>query len=273
MFDTVAIVGVGMIGGSIGLAIKKKKIARRVIGIGHRRKSIQTALKYKSIDEGFLDLRKIKEADLVILACPVSRIIEILRKVSRYARPGALVIDVGSTKSEIIKTAQKSKIEFIGSHPLAGMEKTGVASAKGDIFEGSLCLVTPLKNTRPALINKIRRFWHALGARTQVMDASTHDRILAYVSHLPHAVIFGLIDCVEARYLQFGAGGLKDTTRIGLSEPLLWRDIFLTNRQELLGAIKGFNRSLARLESLISNNQPKALASYLQKSRNKRNGF
>jgi prephenate dehydrogenase len=273
LFNKVAIVGVGLIGGSIGLAIKKNKIARAVIGIGHHQRSIQLALRCESIDEGSLDLRKIKDADLVILACPVSRIIRILPKLSRFLNRDSLVIDVGSTKSEIVKAAQKSKIEFIGCHPLVGMEKTGVANAKNDIFEGSLCLVVPLKKTQPAPIDKIRRFWKALGARTQVMDAFRHDRILAFVSHLPHAIVFGLIDCIKARYLKFGAGGLKDTTRIGSSDPLMWRDIFLTNRKELLGALKDFNRSLARLESLIRDNQLKALAYYLTKARNKRDGF
>lgn len=273
LFKNIAIVGVGLIGGSLGLAIKKKKIAKKVIGIGHRKQSIRQALRQRVIDEGYLDLRNIKDADLVILATPVSQIMSMLATLSQYVSKGSLVVDVGSTKSEIIRIAERSGLEFIGCHPLAGMEKTGVQNAKDDLFAGSLCLVVPTKNTQKESLRKIQRFWKTLGARAEALDAASHDRILAFVSHLPHAAAFGLIDCIKPAYLRYAAGGLKDTTRIGLSDSRLWRDIFLTNRKACVQAIKSFKQSLARLEFLIKTNQPKALASYLERARNKRNGF
>lgn len=273
MFDRVAIVGVGLIGGSVGLAIKEKKIAGKVIGIGHRRESIRQALRQGAIDEGYLDLSKVKGAGLVILAAPVLQIMSILPRLSQYVTRDTLVMDVGSTKSEIIKTAQKSGLEFIGCHPLAGMEKKGPQNAKSDIFKGSLCLIVPSRKTRIGSLRRAIKFWKAIGARAEVLDSSKHDRILAFVSHLPHAAAFGMLDCIKPDYLRYAASGLKDTTRIGLSDPLLWRDIFLTNQKELLRAIASFRGSLTRLESLIKNNHSEALASYLEKARNKRHGL
>jgi prephenate dehydrogenase len=273
LFNKVAIVGVGLIGGSLGLAIKNKGIARKVIGIGHRQKSIDQAIRRRAIDDGSLELSSIKDADLVILAPPVGEILKILPKLPQFINSNCLVIDAGSTKSEIMKLAQKSKVKFIGCHPLAGMEKKGVENAKRAIFQDSLCLLVPLENIDKAALGKIQRFWKTLGARTKIIDAKSHDRILAFTSHLPHAVVFSLIDCIRPGYLPYAARGLKDTTRIGLSDPCLWRDIFLTNRKELLFAIKNFKGSLARLELLIKNNQPKEIATYLQRAGIKRNEF
>ena len=273
LFKRVAIIGVGLIGGSIGLAIKKKGLAKEVIGIGRRRKSLLRALRIGAIDEGYLTLRKIKDADLVILAAPVSQIIKSLPRLHKFINNGCVVIDVGSTKSEIISLAAKSQIEFVGCHPLAGMEKGGAQNAKSGIFKNSLCLLVPLKDTSEVTLDKIQRFWRELGARTEILDAGSHDRILAFVSHLPHAVVFALIDCLKLDYLSYAASGLKDTTRIGLSEPLLWRDIFLTNRKELIKAIKKFKNSLARLEFFLKSNQPRKLGIYLKKARDKSRTF
>lgn len=273
LFDSVVIVGVGLIGGSVGLAIKEKKIAKKVIGIGHRRESLRQALRQGAIDEGYLDLSKAKGADLVILAAPVLQIMGILPRLSQYISRDTLVMDVGSTKSEIIKISENSGLEFIGCHPLAGMEKRGPKNARGDIFKGSLCLIVPSKKAKDSSLRRAIKFWKAIGARIEVLDSSSHDRILAFVSHLPHAAVFGMLDCIKPDYLRYAASGLKDTTRIGLSDPHLWRDIFLTNRKELLKAIASFRSSLTRLESLIKDNRSKELAAYLEKARNKRHGL
>lgn len=273
LFKKVAIIGVGLIGGSLGLALKKKGLAGEIIGIGHRQKSINEAIRRRAIDESSLELSSIKDADLVILATPVGEILKILPQLAQFINSNCLVIDVGSTKSEIMKLAQKSKVKFIGCHPLAGMEKKGVENAKCGIFQDSLCLLVPLKNTTNPALEKIQRFWKILGARTKLIDARSHDRILAFTSHLPHAVVFSLLDCIRPGYLPYAASGLKDTTRIGLSDPCLWRDIFLTNREELLLAINTFEKSLQRLKFLIKNNNNRVLRTYLEKARDKRNSL
>lgn len=273
LFNKVAIVGVGLIGGSFGLALRKKGLAENIIGIGHHQKSIDRALKVGAIDQGYLELGCAKDADLLVLSAPVKEIINILPKLNNFINKDCLIIDAGSTKSEIIKIAGKHKLRFIGCHPLAGMEKKGPENARADLFMNSLCLLVPPKKYDSQDLSRVKKLWEAIGTRTTVMDCARHDRILAFTSHLPHAVVFGLIDCLKSDYLEFGAGGLKDTTRIGLSDPLLWKDIFLTNRKELIAAINTFEKSLQRLKSLIENNNDSALKSYLEKSRNKRNGL
>ena len=273
LFKNVAIVGVGLIGGSIGLAIKKKGLADKVIGIGRRRESLNEALAVGAVDQAYLGLENIKGADLVVLAAPVREIIKIIPQLPGLISKDCVVIDAGSTKSEILKTAQRYKLNFIGAHPLAGMEKKGPKYARAGLFENSWCLLVPAKTAKAAALKKIEKLWVKTGARIKIISARDHDRILAYTSHLPHLVVFGLLDCLKRDYLEFAASGLKDTTRIGLSDPLLWRDIFLTNRKEVLKAIKAFKKSLARLEETIAANHPGKLVSCLESSRNKRNAF
>jgi len=272
-FNKVAIIGVGLIGGSIGLGIKKKRLASCVIGIGHHRKSINEALKIGAIDEGYSELHKIKGADLVILATPVGAIIKFLPLLSRFIDKDCVVIDVGSTKLQITEIAKKSGIEFVGCHPLCGLERKGPRNADNRIFQDSLCILTPYKNTRKETLRKVCDFWKALGSKIKILDAATHDRILAFVSHLPHTAAFSLMDCLAPGYLKFASGGLKDITRIADSDPLVWRDIFISNRKEILTALNKFKKSLCRLESFIRNNQPDKLEAFLEKARRKRNVF
>lgn len=273
LFNKVAIIGVGLIGGSLGLALKKKALAKEIIGIGHHQKSIDRALRVGAIDTGYVELGKIRGADLVILAAPVKEIITILPKLKNLISEECLIIDAGSTKSEIIKISQKHKLRFIGCHPLAGMEKKGPENAREDLFKGSFCLLVPPKKYNPQDLSRVKKLWGVLGAKVLVLNPAEHDRIVAFTSHLPHAVVFSLLECLRSEYLKFGAGGLKDTTRIGLSDPLLWKDIFLTNRQQLLLAINTFEKSLRRLKCLIKNNNDRALRVYLEKARDKRNGL
>ncbi|HAH21170.1 MAG: hypothetical protein A2Y00_00755 [Omnitrophica WOR_2 bacterium GWF2_43_52] len=273
LFDTVAIVGVGLIGGSLGLAMKHHGLVKKIIGIGHRRESLAVALEKGAIDEGYLELDKLMDADVVILATPVNEIKMSIPRIAKIIRKECIVIDVGSTKAEIVKAAEKCRLNFVGCHPLAGMEKRGVENARSALFENSLCLLIAAKKTRKEAVAKVKTLWEAVGAHTKTMDARSHDRVLAFVSHLPHAVAFCLIDCIKPGYLGFAASGLKDTTRISMSDPVVWKDIFLTNRAELLKAIKDFKRSLGRLESFVNARQSKQIAAYLTKSRKKRNAI
>lgn len=273
LFNKVAIIGVGLIGGSLGLALKKKALAKEIIGIGHRQKSIDQALRVGAIDAGYLELDKLRDADLVILAAPVKEIIDILPKLKNLITKDCLIIDAGSTKSEIIKTAEKHKLRYIGCHPLAGMEKKGPENARADLFKNSLCLLVSPKKYNPQDLSRVKKLWEALGARTLVLNSEKHDRILSFTSHLPHAVAFSLIDCIKPEYFSFAASGLKDTTRIALSDSLLWKDIFLTNRKQLLLAINTFEKSLRRMKILIKDNRTDKLKGYLEKARDKRNGL
>jgi len=270
LFNKVAIVGVGIIGGSIGLAVKKRKLARLVIGISRHKKTIDSALTRKAIDRGFCDISAVQEADLVILALPVSSIIQIGREMTALIKSGVLVTDTGSTKKEVVRELEKVLPNFVGGHPLAGSEKQGVINADGDLFRDSLCILTPTKKTSKTALNKIKNFWKVLGAQVFYLSPAKHDKYISYVSHLPHIVAFSLIYSIPRNTLYLASGGLKDTTRIAASGDELWKDIFITNPENILVALKTFNNSLSRIRSAIIRRDTKALVKILRQARLKR---
>jgi len=276
LFNKVAIVGVGLIGGSIGLSIKKKKIANSVIGVTRHRATILKAKKMGAIDEGTKDIKKIKDSDLVILGCPVRTIISISERIIPLLKKGAILIDVGSTKKEIVSKIKRSlteDIDFIGCHPLAGSEKRGVTNAREDLFKDSLCILTPLRYTKKESLNRIIKLWKNLGAQTLILSPERHDLILSLVSHLPHVISFSLIRSIPKRYFEFASSSLKDTTRIASSDPSLWTDVFLTNQKYILKAIERFQRSLGDFKKIIREGNENKLFKMLQAARLKRDAL
>lgn len=273
LFRKVAIVGVGLIGGSIGLAIKKRRLAAEVIGVSRRQKTINNALRRGAIDKGSADLRIIKDADLVILAPPVNSIIKIAPLVSKMIKEGCILSDVGSTKKEIVSKLEKTFPNYIGAHPLAGSQKAGVAYASSEMFKDSLCLLTPTHRTKNHVLRKVSRLWQEMGAKVICVSPEEHDKILSFVSHLPHVIAFNLIDLIPRQYLKFVASGLKDATRIASSEPQLWQDIFMTNRKDVLRALKGFYQRLHKFERLLSKKDTKGLYRFLSKAKQKRDSL
>lgn len=273
LFNKVAVIGVGLIGGSLGLALKKKRLAGEVIGVSRHKKTLVLARKKGAIDKGAQEFDIIKGADLVILAAPVQTILNLAPRVSKIVKPDCIVIDVGSTKQKLVSGLEKIFPRYIGTHPLAGLEKRGVAYADGGIFKDSLCILTPTENTDKQGFNKIKRLWNMLGVKTVILSPSLHDRILSYVSHLPHLLAFTLIDIVPKRYLKFAASGFKDTTRIASSDSQLWTDIFLSNRQNMLKAIAFLERKLSRLKSAITRRDQELLSEILKKAKQKRDSI
>lgn len=276
LFNKVAIVGVGLIGGSIGIALKRKGIAREVIGVCRRRQNIKDAKRRGAIDRGSLSLEGVENCDLVILATPVQQIIKAIPQINKLVNKGTIVIDVGSTKKSIIKAAEKSlakNICFIGTHPLAGSEKKGVEFSSADLFKDSLCLITPSRKSTKSGLGKVNKLWKSLGAKTRVIPASAHDKIISFSSHLPHAVVFSLIDSLPANAACFVSGGFKDTTRIALSDPHLWGDIFLANADEVVNAINKFQGSLNKLKTLIRKKDTKSILALIEKAREKRHAL
>ncbi len=274
MFNRVAIIGVGLIGGSVGKAIKKRGFAKKVIGFSRRRSTISNALKKKAIDIGTLDLKKaVSNADLIILAAPVKTIIKLAPSVFKNAKEGTIVTDVGSCKGEIVDSLDRlipKHLSFIGSHPLAGSEKKGVNFSCSELFQNSICIVTPSKKTSALALSKIKKFWNLLGSKVVSLSPSEHDKVVALVSHLPHALSFSLTSAVPEKYLKFASGGMRDTTRIAASDPDIWRDIFIANKTELLKAIKIFKAELFKLESLISSGNNSKLTKKLVNAKSKR---
>ncbi len=267
LFNKVAIIGVGLIGGSIGLGIKKKKLARQVIGIARHKKTINSAIKRGAIDRGFLNVSAINGADLVILATPVNSIIQIGARISSLVRPGALVTDTGSTKKLIVRKLENVLPNFVGAHPLSGSEKQGIINAEADLFCDSLCILTPTTKTSKAALGKIKRFWIELGARVIYLTPARHDKLISYVSHLPHIAAFCLIQSVPRNSLYLASSGLRDTTRIAASADTLWKDILLTNSENVLNALKKFSASLSRIKSAIIQRDTKALERILRQAR------
>jgi prephenate dehydrogenase len=232
---TIAIIGLGLIGGSLGMASQKKLPRVRVLGLSRSSAKIRRAKQKKAIAEGSTDPREVlSRADLVILCTPVSKISYWIRECEKWARPGCLVTDVGSTKRKIVSWAERmnfKKIRFVGSHPMAGSHRTGLAAAEKTLFDGSLCFVTRTRKTDVPSLKTIVAFWKKIAAKVILLDPSRHDRIAAEISHLPHALAALLVLNASASALPFAATGFRDATRIAQGDPALWRDIFLTNRQ------------------------------------------
>lgn len=273
LFNRVVIIGVGLIGGSIGLAIKKKGVASKVIGISRHKKTLDLAKARGAIDFGFQEINAVKDADLIILATPVRSIIEIGLKIAFLIKPNTLITDTGSTKKLIVEKLEKVLPNFVGAHPLSGSEKQGARYANGDLFRGSLCILTPTTNTHGQALERISRFWKALGARVVNLTPSQHDKFIAYVSHLPHLIAFSLIRSIPKSHLCFASFGLKDTTRIASSDASLWRDIFLTNQKELLKTVKSFQVSLSKIKSAIVQKDSHTLKRLLNQAKKKRDSI
>jgi prephenate dehydrogenase len=265
----IAIIGVGMIGGSIGGAVKKRRLADRVVGFFRDPKKTGAAIGLGCIDEGTGDLKKaVAEADLIILASPVDDIIAKLRLLKRFIPPKTLVTDAGSTKVAILKAGRG--LNFVGSHPLAGSEFSGLRHASADLFDGSLCVIVPDKKPDKDALKRVEGFWRALGSRTIIMNAWDHDAALSFSSHLPHAAAFALMRSVPDKFFSFAAGGLKDTTRIARSSPEVWSSIFLSNRKNILTALKAFEKSLRACRAAIKNNDKKKLLRWLTDAQRQR---
>ncbi len=269
LFKKVAIIGTGLIGGSIGLSLKKHNLAEEVVGVSRHKKSIILAKKSGAIDDGSTTLEIIREADLVIFATPVNVIIELAPKIAKIIDKNCIVTDVGSTKEEIVRLLEKIFPGFVGGHPLAGSEKRSISNASASIFQGSVCLLTPTKKTKNDSLRKVRMFWEGIGAKVVLLSASKHDKILSLVSHLPHIAAFSLINSVPKEYLGFAAGGLKDTTRIAASDAEIWTQIFLSNRKNVLKGIDVLERNLGNIKSAIKQNK-KQLSIILNAAKKKR---
>ena len=277
-FNKVAIIGVGLIGGSIGLAIKKRKAADKVIGVFRRRTTMRNALKRKAVDVGVMDIAEgVKDADLIIIGSPVGMIPELAWQAARFAKPGAVITDVGSTKAHIVSRVEKlvgaRSANFIGSHPMAGSEKTGVAAARSDLLDGSPCIVTKTAASDKASLARVVSFWKSLGANVKVLKPAEHDDAVSLISHLPHIVAFSLAGAVPTGSLNYAAEGFKDTTRVASSDPELWADILLTNRSHILKAAALFRKQYERIVSAIAKDDRRGIIRELTAARRKREIF
>lgn len=254
--ETVAIIGVGLIGGSVGLAVRQRGLAQRIIGVVRRREIIPDLLRSQIVNEATTNLPEaVQQADLIVVCTPVDTIAEYVLQAMRYAPARAILTDAGSTKARIVAEVEKGwkaisssrtqpNLEtsdwcrFVGSHPLAGSEKSGHTYADPRLFAERWVIVTPSAYTCPKATEQIAEFWQALGARIQFMAPEDHDRALALTSHLPHLVASALAGILPSKWSDLAASGFRDTTRIAASLPEIWAPIFLHNHEAVLEALQ-----------------------------------
>lgn len=274
LFNKITIVGVGLMGGSIGLAAKRKKLAKEVMGICRRESSRKKAIQFKAVDKATLSpARGVHEADLVIIAAPVGKIVRLAKLCVKSMKKDAILTDVGSSKEKIVTQIEKiagKKTSFIGSHPMAGSDKTGVENASADIFDGALVIITKTKKTNKNSLARLRKFWESLGCGTLTLLPKRHDMYASLASYLPHAVSYALSGSQTKNSVRLAAGSLKGTTRVSSADPELWSDIFLSSRTHVLKAIKRFSASLRVLEGAIRRKDKKAVKKFLSNAKRKR---
>jgi prephenate dehydrogenase len=272
--DTVAIVGVGLIGGSIGLALRERRLARRVIGVSRRKSTLQTARRRGAISSGTHNLaRAVAEAELIVVCTPVASIVPLVREAAEHCPAEALITDAGSTKAEIVAQLDENldgRARFLGSHPMAGGEQSGPQYAKADLFQQRTVITTPTRRTSDGDRDKIRQFWSALGANVVELSPTEHDRCVAAVSHLPHLVAAALSATTAKKDLQFAASGWLDTTRVASGDVQLWMEILETNRSHVLKSLGQFARLVADLESALAGGDDKKLRRLLNEAKQKR---
>ena len=272
MIERLAILGVGLLGGSLARAVRAQALAREIVGIGRDEGRLRPAVVDGTLDRATTDLADgLRGADRVVLAATVRANETLLPAAWRAAAPGAVVTDVGSTKRGIVKVAERlapsrADVQFVGSHPMAGSEKSGYGVARADLFQRATVVVTPTELSEPAAVKTVSELWSAVGARVVTLDPDTHDRAVAAISHLPHVVAWALVDAVarfEPEALAVAARGFKDTTRIAASDPDVWREILLANRDAVMASVTAFRAALDDLERLVAKGDGDALTALL----------
>lgn len=275
--QSVAIVGVGLIGGSIGLALRQRNLAQKVVGIGRRQETLRTARRMGAVTSTTVDLAKgVADAELVIVCTPVGQIVEHVRQAAACCREGALLTDAGSAKQVIVAQLDQSlprHCRFLGSHPLAGSEKAGPAHANGNLFEGRVAVLTPTQNTRAEDFDLLEGFWSSLGSMVVQMSAQEHDKALALTSHLPHAVAAVLATLVPESYFRFVGTGFLDTTRIAAGDCDLWSQIFTANRANLLDALQQCVKGINALTDALRCDDRRLLEEFLTAAKKKRDAL
>jgi prephenate dehydrogenase len=270
-YDTVAIVGVGLIGGSIGLALRERRLAQKIIGIGRRQQSLDVARSVGAIDNGVTSLANgVSQAQLIIVATPVDTIAERVLQASADCPAAALITDAGSTKETIVAAvdaglgARRSGPRFVGSHPLAGDHRTGAEHSRADLFDGRTVVITPSEHTRPAAVTEVSGFWQSVGANVRSMSPAEHDGALAVTSHLPHVAAVALAAATPSDLLSLTASGWRDTTRIAGGDPALWQAILTANRQHVLDALELMGKTFTSLRESLEQGDNETLMTILE---------
>jgi len=262
MFKQITIVGFGLIGSSIARGVIKSGLANRIVCADQSREVCDKVKELNLATETFSDVSKsVKGSDLVILCVPVGAMAAVADKISAHLEPGCIVTDVGSVKSAVMNALQPllpAKVHLVGGHPLAGTEFSGPEAGFAELFQNRWCILTPMAHSELRAVEKLTAFWEALGSNIEIMDASHHDMILGVTSHLPHLIAFTIVgtatsmeEDLKSEVIKFSASGFRDFTRIAASDPTMWRDVFLNNKDAVLEILQRFTEDLTAMQKAI----------------------
>ena len=274
----VAFIGMGLINSSLARDLKIKKFYLSSSAYSRRLSTINKIKKLKLVDVVSSNIEKtIKEADIIIVGIPVAAYQEVFKKICNNIKPGAIITDVGSVKKEVINSVKKyipKNIDFVPGHPIAGTENSGPESGFAGLFKNGWCILTPNKNTSKNSVKIIKYMWQLVGMKVDIMDSNYHDEVLAITSHIPHIIAYSIVGTIanlqttiKKEVIKYAASGFRDFTRIAASDPIMWRDIILYNRQSILKMLNLFKKDLSKLEHAIENNDDKFLLNLFTKTR------
>jgi len=282
-FRKITIIGIGLLGGSIGLAVKRRKLARQSAGFVRRRASLKDCERAGAVDFATTDLfAAVWDADLIILCTPLAQMRARVREMLPALKRGAIVTDVGSVKASVVRELEslvaKAGAHFVGSHPMAGAEKTGVAAARADLFANTVCVVTPTRRTNRAALKAVKAFWGAVGSWVLDLKPEAHDALVSRSSHLPHVVAATLASHVlnpahPKNQAALCANGFRDTTRIASGSPEMWRDIALANRKNLAKSLGAFVADLQQFQRVVKKGDAKAIAKFFETAKRRRDNW
>ena len=276
--NKVAFIGMGLINSSLARDLKIKKFYLSSSAYSRKISTLKKIKKLKLVDFASSNVEKIiKEADIIIVGIPVAAYQEVFKKICNHIKPGVIITDVGSVKKEVINSVKKyipKNIDFVPGHPIAGTENSGPESGFAGLFKNGWCILTPNKNTSKNSVKIIKYMWQLVGMKVDIMDSNYHDEVLAITSHIPHIIAYSIVGTIanlqttiKKEVIKYAASGFRDFTRIAASDPIMWRDIILYNRQSILKMLNLFKKDLSKLEHAIENNDDKFLLNLFTKTR------
>ena len=277
-FEKVCIVGLGLIGGSIGLAIKRSNISNQITGYARSNSTLERAIDLGLVDSVRDNLKDaVNDSDLVILATPLSTFRELVEEMSPFLKKGCIITDTGSAKLTVIedlKDILPNGVEFVPGHPIAGTEESGPDAGFAELFDNRWCILTPTEDNSSNAVNLVKDFWESIGSKVEIMDPMHHDKVLAITSHIPHLIAFNIVgtannlaNVTEKEVVKYSAGGFRDFTRIAASDPKMWSDIFTYNSDAVLEMLDLFSNDLAKLKAAVIKKDSDLLFSNFEKTR------
>lgn len=282
MIQRLTIIGVGLIGGSFALALKSAGAVQNVVGSGRNIENLKKAVQLGVVDRYYTDpLSAVRGAELVMLAVPMGAMGPLMAQIRDALEPQAILTDAGSVKGSFVRDAREALTDLrrvVPGHPIAGTEHSGVEAAFANLYHGRRVILTPTDETDPDAVERVRKLWEATGAVVELLDVARHDRVLAATSHLPHLLAFGLVDALAKResredIFRFAAGGFRDFTRIASSNPEMWRDICLANKEALLEVMADYQQNIEVLMGLVRDGKGEGLAAVFERAKKARDQF